>query len=168
MQTAIIDTSVIINLSAIEQIQLLNEFHKIVIAPTAVVAEINIGSPDRPGKTTLMNAIDSGKIIEKEPQNRHLVTALHRNLGMGESEVIALCLETDNSLAILDDKDARETADDMGIPFTGTIGMLMKAKRENKIVSVLNQLETLQTKTGFRISDNMKEAVLVAIGEKTK
>ena len=51
------------------------------------------------------------------------------DLGPGESEVLALALETPNSVVILDDDLARRTAEMSGIRLTGTLGMLLDAKQ---------------------------------------
>lgn len=54
----------------------------------------------------------------------------------GESSAIALALETPGSTVILDDYKARKIADQLGINFTGTIGVIIKAKLKGIIPSI--------------------------------
>ena len=80
-------------------------------------------------------------------------------LGTGEKQVLALALEKPRSLAILDDLMARRYASFLGIRFTGTLGILLKAKEKGllqAVAPVLDQLEALQ----FRLDPKTREAVL--------
>jgi predicted nucleic acid-binding protein len=80
-------------------------------------------------------------------------------LGTGEKQVLALALEKPGSLAILDDLMARRYAYFLGIRFTGTLGILLKAKEKGllqAVAPVLVQLEALQ----FRLDPKTREAVL--------
>ncbi len=58
---------------------------------------------------------------------------LEQELDKGEATTIALGLETENPLLILDDFRARVMATRLGISFTGTIGVLAKAKKQGYI-----------------------------------
>lgn len=51
------------------------------------------------------------------------------DLGAGEREVLALALETPGHLVLLDDAWARRCARLLGILFTGTLGVLVRAKQ---------------------------------------
>lgn len=61
---------------------------------------------------------------------------LEMQIDRGESSAIALALETPNSTIILDDNKARKIAEKLGITFTGTIGVIIKAKLTGIIPSV--------------------------------
>jgi predicted nucleic acid-binding protein len=87
-------------------------------------------------------------------------------LGAGEKQVLALALENPGSLAILDDLMARRYASFLGIRFTGTLGILLKAKEKGllqAVAPVLDQLEALQ----FRLDPKTREAVLKLAKETT-
>jgi len=86
------------------------------------------------------------------------------DLGPGESEVLALALETPNSVVILDDDLARRTAEMSGIRLTGTLGMLLDAKQAGLLEEIAPLLERLQA-LGFRLSQGTKAAVLKIAGE---
>jgi predicted nucleic acid-binding protein len=59
-----------------------------------------------------------------EVRDRDKITTINMLLGLGESSAIALALETENSLVILDDKRARTYARNAGLNYTGTIGLV--------------------------------------------
>ena len=69
----------------------------------------------------------------------------------GESSAIALALETPDSTIILDDYKARKIANQLGLIFTGTIGVIIKAKLNGIIPSIKPLLEKIK-QTDFRIS----------------
>ena len=57
----------------------------------------------------------------------------------------------ENSTVILDDLKARKMAEHLGIIYTGTIGVIVKAKLKGIILSIKPFLEKLK-QTDFRIS----------------
>ena len=83
----------------------------------------------------------------------------------GEVEVMILAQEgTTDDLVVIDDNAAKKTAKYLGLKVTGTIGVLLKAKREGlipEIVSVLNKME----KNGFYISESLKQMIIEQAGE---
>jgi len=86
------------------------------------------------------------------------------DMGPGESQVLALGLEITESLVILDDLLARRVAQAMGINLTGTLGVLLAAKRAGLIKAVAPILDMLQV-LRFRVSPGTYKAVLKLAGE---
>jgi predicted nucleic acid-binding protein len=85
-------------------------------------------------------------------------------LGRGESSVLALALESKSPLVILDDGLGRRAAELLRIPLTGTLGLLLDAKKTGLVPAVmplLNQLDRLR----FRVSTTTRAAVLKLAGE---
>jgi predicted nucleic acid-binding protein len=76
---------------------------------------------------------------------------LETQIDKGESSAIALALETPNSTVILDDYKARKIAKQLGINFTGTIGVIIKAKLNGIITSIKPILQKIN-QTNFRLS----------------
>jgi len=72
------------------------------------------------------------------------------DLGLGESQVLAWASGHTGYEAILDDRAARNCALSLGIKVCGTIGIIILAKREQKIMSAASVLDLLQ-QAGFRI-----------------
>lgn len=78
---------------------------------------------------------------------------LVRDLGRGETEVLMLALESPGAVAVLDDGLARRIAIGLGIQLTGTLGLLIDAKRAGVIPAVgplLDQLDALR----FRLAQH--------------
>ena len=88
---------------------------------------------------------------------------LATNLGKGESEAIAIAHER-GTLLILDDRLARRHAGLIGVEVTGTLGVLLRAKRDGHIPRVSPLLSRL-TELGFHLSSQTRQAVLNLAGE---
>lgn len=86
------------------------------------------------------------------------------DLGPGESEVLALALETPGSVVILDDDLARRRAKASGIRLTGTLGLLLDAKRVGLVAEVKPLLDQLQA-LRFCLARDTRISVLNMAGE---
>lgn len=82
----------------------------------------------------------------------------------GESSAIALALETPNCTIILDDYKARKIAEQLGLHFTGTIGVIVKAKLNGVIPSIKPLLSKIRS-TDFRLSSELELLALKEAGE---
>ena len=87
------------------------------------------------------------------------IRTLLLQLDVGEAEAIALALSEEDSLVILDDKKARGVALDLGLSITGTIGVLIKAKRQGILSDLSEVIEELES-VHFRLSPALKEEAL--------
>jgi len=85
-------------------------------------------------------------------------------LGAGEKEVLALGIEVTDAVVILDERLGRWHAERMQLTFTGTLGILLRAKVEGRI-SRVEPLLTLLDRLGFRLSARTRAAVLRQAGE---
>ncbi|HDO22982.1 MAG TPA: DUF3368 domain-containing protein, partial [Nitrospirae bacterium] len=92
---------------------------------------------------------------DQKVKEQTLVKLLTVSLDTGESEVIALSIETGADLILLDDSEAREIARLYGFKITGTLGILLKAKKDGKINSLKTILMQLK-ETGFWIDDDLQ------------
>lgn len=75
-----------------------------------------------------------------------------------------LAQEQKADLVILDDNAAKKTAKYLGLPVTGTLGVLIKAKRMGIIESVKPLITELR-KNGFHVSGTVERMVLEQAGE---
>ena len=82
----------------------------------------------------------------------------------GESEALALALESKADLILLDDRAARRLATALGIPLLGTLGLLLLGKGAGLIPNVRSRIEALRS-LPFHISPRLYEAVLKTAGE---
>ena len=84
---------------------------------------------------------------------------LEIEIDKGEASAIALALETDGSLLILDDQKARKLAERLNLNYTGTLGLLLKAK-ELQILPALKPLLQKIQQTNFRFSKKVLNVIL--------
>ena len=146
----IIDASSLIALYKLGLIDILKDLYASINAPGAVLSE---WGHDLPHWIRIM-PLDN---IDKANDFR-------KHLGDGESEVIALGIEKKNYVLVLDDLKARQTAQKLGLKITGLLGILVKAKKRNKISKVRPLLKILD-KVDFRISNKLKNEILIMAGE---
>ncbi|MBI5471595.1 MAG: DUF3368 domain-containing protein [Ignavibacteriae bacterium] len=165
MQSVISDSSTLIHLSRIGRLGLLRDLFTRVVVPSAVWREVVLGGKGRTGAAELETAFRAGWIEPATPTNTQLLRLLSRDLDEGESEVIALGLERESSLLLLDETDARQVAERYDLSKTGTIGVLMRAKHEGKIISLREELDKLRIVGGFWIEGKLIEQALRAVGE---
>ena len=93
--------------------------------------------------------------VRKVSDNKYL--KLMKNfVDLGEASTIALAVETDDIVIILDDLKARKLAQKLNLKITGTIGVLVKARKRNIITSTQEVLNKLRNE-GFRISDEIEK-----------
>ena len=83
----------------------------------------------------------------------------------GEVEVMILAQELPHAdLVILDDNAAKKTAKFLGLKVTGSLGVILKAKKNNYIPSVTDVMNQLIT-NGFYISPDVYNFVKNQAGE---
>lgn len=73
-------------------------------------------------------------------------------LGRGEAEAITLARLHADSLLLLDDHQARRAAEALGLPITGTAGILVRAKKEGMVETVGPLLHKMREQ-GYFLSD---------------
>ena len=75
-------------------------------------------------------------------------------------------MELNGKLFLIDDKDGRTVAQLNGIPIAGTLGILLRAKKEGLISSVKHLLDKLRSEHHFWIKQDMYEKILQLANEK--
>jgi len=89
---------------------------------------------------------------------------LEMQIAKGEASAIALALETEDNIVILDDWKARKLAERLGLSVTGTLGVIIKAKNTGFILSIKPYLEKIR-ETNFRISKELEQIALKGANE---
>jgi len=131
-----------------------------VIVPAEVRAEVGRRGPDDP----TVQAMDAASWLEVVPSPELPERVLAWNLGPGESAVLALVLEAKDRTAILDDRPARRCASMLGIPFLGTLALVLRAKELGMIPLARPVLERLRSE-GMYLSDVVLKKALAEVGE---
>ena len=144
-KTIVSDTSCFIILANIGEMDLLQKTFGEIITTEEVVEEFGEELPSW--------------IQIKLPTDKHRQKILETQLDRGEASAIALALDYPESLIILDDLKARKIAENLGIEITGTIGLIIIAKKRGVINSIKPLLEKIR-KTNFRVSEEIEKQAL--------
>ena len=89
---------------------------------------------------------------------------LEMDLDAGEASAIALSLEIDRSILIIDDLKGREIAERLHLKYSGTLGLLLQAKQAG-LLTVLHPVVEKIRKTNFRFSEAVLDYLLKQAGE---
>ncbi len=149
------DTSPIIAFSNLGKLHILKALFNRITIPRAVYDELCEGEPFQ-----LEEWIDVEEINDRARYNM-----LRPELDHGESEAIVLYFEKGMELFLVDDGEARKTAERFGIKITGTGGLLLLAKQQGLISSVRSEIDKLEKEGEFRLSDSVRNILLQAAGE---
>ncbi len=149
----VVNTSPLVALDRIGRLEILPKLFGEVIRPQSVVDELQAGRIAHGGSSELYNAVWL-KTVEDPPEK-----ILRKELGAGETAVIALASRIRADLVILDDLAARNVAVALGLNVTGTLGILLAAHKKG-ILSDIEKTVSALSESGFRISDKMIQFVL--------
>ena len=105
-----------------------------------------------------------GWIIIKDPKDKKYQQLLETDVDKGEASGMALALELENALLVVDDLKARKLSEKPGIDYTGTFGIILYARKTGVIVSVTPILHKIR-QTNFRLSDSLVNEILKMAGE---
>ena len=154
MRNVVSNATPILSLLKIEQLHLLQLLYDTLIVPTAVWQEVEAGK-DKPFYVDLATLpwVDIQTV-----QNLAAVGYL-TDLDRGEAEVIVLAREIRADLVIIDETLGRQYAQHFGLPLTGTLGILLRAKQAGHISEIKPLLQMLQ-KQGVWISTRVLQDVL--------
>ncbi len=162
MPVVICNTSPIQYLYQADVLELLPALAGQVYIPEAVVAELEEGRR----RNVLLPALEDLSWLIMRPVRDRTLLPLVTHLGDGEKEVLALGLETQDALLLLDDRDARRYARTLELEITGTLGLLLRAKDRGILDAVGPVLDRLQS-LRFRLNDRTRQMVLKRAGETT-
>lgn len=161
MPRVIVNSTPLIVLSNINYLHLLRDLYKDIYIPQAVYDEVTAknDSACQQIKNNL-NWIHICK-IQDQSQKRMYQAKLHN----GEVEVMILAQENQNKdLVIIDDNSAKKTAKYLGLTVTGSLGVILKAKKQGLIHSVITLMNQLIL-NGFYITPEVYDFVKDEAGE---
>jgi len=153
------NTSPILNLAIVEQLQLIHQQFGQVQIPPAVLAELKV-QDERPGSKEIKAALKSGWIQVQEIGSPLYVRLLQQTLDKGEAEAIALAMALQADWTLLDERDGRKTAKSLGLKVTGVLGILLRAKQRGELSSLTEVIDALVAKAGFRIAPDLLAKVI--------
>lgn len=160
MRDVVTNTSPLLYLHQLDRIELLRDLYQRIVVPTAVSDELAEGGrrghavPD-PARFSWMELAEP-----PTPALLELVT----DLGAGERAAIALAATRRSDLLLLDDALARRHAKLLGLPLSGTLGVLLRAKERGLVPAVTPLIDRLEL-LGFRLARDTRAAVVTLANE---
>jgi uncharacterized protein len=155
------DTSPLLNLALIGQLDLLVRLYQEVLIPPAVYSELS-----RPDAGPPQIYLESTPWLTVVPvRNLLRVHELSAELDSGEAEAIVLALERRADLLLVDERRGRRIAAKLGLRVTGLLGTLAEAKRKGLVARVKPLLDDLRLRAGFWIGEDLYAEVLTALDE---
>jgi predicted nucleic acid-binding protein len=151
------------NLIRIGQLPLLGLLFGRVLVPQQVADELERGKHvlgawrEAPGAEAL---------FVEAPLDGSFLRQLVMQLDAGEAGAVALAVERGASLLLMDELDGRKVARRHGLRLTGTVGILLEAKRGGHLAEVGPWLEALD-RQGFHLGEALRKHVLAAAKEAT-
>ena len=155
-----VNASPIILLSKVGLVDLLQHLGVPIVIPRATVNEILRRGTADPAVQALARSpwlvtVDVGRIPAP-------VTNLKS--GNSESAVLAYALAHSGSGVILDDRAARTAAASLGLPYQGTLGLILWGKRQGFLRAARPVIEQLR-QHGMFLSDKLMNQALAQVGE---
>lgn len=144
MPKVIPDTSCLILLRKIGALNLLDQLFDEVMITETVLWEFNepVSIPHKLAKI----------------ENKDFFKLVSLQLDPGEASVICMATDQQDYLMVLDDLKGRKVANELGLNFTGTLGVLVKTKRNGLIKELEPYVEKL-IKGGIRISNQVLDEI---------
>jgi len=144
------DTSCLIILDKIDELELLMKMGRKVFVTPIILKEFGKSLPDW--------------ISVVMPENAHYQQILKMDLDEGEASAIALSLEMKDPILMIDELKGRKVAEKLNLRYSGTFGLILRAKQIGLINSVKPILEKIKS-TNFRFDEKLFEKVLEQAGE---
>lgn len=139
-QIIVSDTSCLILLKRINRLDLLQKLFGQITITEIIAGEFGSELPDY--------------IRIENPSNSIYQKILESYVDIGEASAIALAMEKKDCLLIIDDNKGRREAKQLGLTFTGTLGILIIAKGKGLITTISEVIAEIQN-TDFRLSSNL-------------
>lgn len=156
------NTSPLLNLAIIDHLSLPEKQFQTVYIPEAVLAELRVNE-NLNGSNHLKAALEKGWLKVQPVQNKAFVTLLRRELDQGESEAIALAIEKQADLILLDEKEGRRIARTLNLKITGILGIAIKAFQNGDLESMSEFIQILRTQAHFHVSPSLEQQILAQI-----
>ena len=149
-KTIISDTSCLIILDKIGELEILNKLFGVITTTGEVANEYGQELPSW--------------FEIREPSDRNYQSIIEASVDKGEASAIALAVELDDCLLIIDDLKGRKLALELGLIIIGTIGVIVDAKIAGIIPSIKPILSKIK-QSNFRISAELEILILKRAGE---
>lgn len=159
MRKVVVNSTPIIALCKTGHLELLKAMYGEINIPEAVYREVSAKNDE------IKNQLDAASWVHirtvTNTEDRRMYRA---KLHSGEVEVMMLAQELEADVVLLDDNAARKTAEYLGLPVTGTLGVLIKAKQIGTLECIMPVIHSMLA-NGIYLSDALVETVRKIAGE---
>lgn len=161
MRNVIVNTTPLIALCHVGQIDLLKKMYGTISIPEAVYRELS-AKKESICKKQVDASLDWIHVykIENQMAKAMFKTQLHD----GEVEVMILAKEKNADVVIMDDANAKKYAKYLKLPVTGTLGVLIKAKRQGYVSELKPIIQEMINKNIY-ISEKLMKLCLEQVNE---
>jgi len=159
--TVICNATPLINFAAINRLDILEAVFGKIIIPQTVYDETTVAG--FPGSEFVLQAITSNWLQIRSVST--VAPSITSELDNGEREAIALALETGEQRILLDEREARQVAQSLGLQVIGTLGILLLAKNREIITQVQPLLDAMIDTAQYWVSSTLYKQVLQQAGE---
>ena len=156
----VVNASPLIFLAAIDALQLLPRLVDQVLLPEAVLGEVLAKTEPR----LSLQILSSTAWVRIEPDVAVPEEVASWDLGAGETQVLAFGRSRGGVELVLDDRQARRCAESLGLPTTGTLGLILRAKWRGFIPAARPLVERL-IEHRLYVAHDLVEAALAEVGE---
>lgn len=160
MLKVVSNTTPIISLLKIDKLSILKDLYTEIYVPKEVYNELENGK--RKGYYTDLSKINWIKIKEIKDKKS---LSYFLDLDKGEAETIVLANEIEADLTIIDETLGRYHAKNANLKITGTLGILLKAKKTGHIEKIKPLLFDLKNK-GVWLNEKLIDNILILANEK--
>ncbi|HKI02552.1 MAG TPA: DUF3368 domain-containing protein [Thermoanaerobaculia bacterium] len=156
----VVNASPLIYLAHADLIELLQVEGPQVHVTRTVAEEILRRGPQDPTAQILENTPWLRQVEPVQPSPK----VLSWKLGPGETSVLSWALVHPGTVAIVDDLAARRCAEVLGVPFIGTLGLVLRAKRKGLLPAARPVVDKLLV-AGMYLSERVLSRALALVGE---
>lgn len=152
------NTTPLIALSAINQLELLPRLFEQIHLTDEVISECAAG-----GRIFVPNLHDLSWVT-RTAFRQSITPHILLELDSGEKSTILAAQEHHADLVLIDEKLGRNVAEYLGLRVSGTLGVLLKAKRENLIASFMQAANSMR-EHGIFFQPKLIERLASTVGE---
>jgi predicted nucleic acid-binding protein len=162
VRVAVVDSSVLINLTHLNLVHELSWFFDRVYVPRAVHKEVN-----RKGRFRYrLNKLYSMGVLRRcTVANETNVSLLLAELDLGEAEAITQAQENNAPFFVGDEKRARDIARNLGQKPVGTLAILARLELDGRAPQITQMVGKLRKDLQFRVSDRIVRQAIEAAAE---
>ncbi len=161
MSVIVSDTSPLRALGHLGLLDLLRVIYGQLLVPPAVAQELL----HPPRRLPVVDASQLPFVRIQTPQDQNRVQQFRHTLDLDEWEALALALEVQAKVVLIDEAAGRAMATKLGLQPVGVLGILLESKRRGLIHAIRPLIERLENEIRFFISSRIRARVLRLAGE---